>query len=436
MKVTFINHASVIIENDAGERLITDPWNHGRVFNNSWELLCNEEALQRDSQSVLESVDYIWISHEHPDHFHIPTLLSIPKEKRLNITVLFREEKKTNVKDALLKFGFKVQQLPEKSEAQIGGFTFYTVNKGHDTAAIISDGLHTLLNQNDCKLKKAQIEEIKAKYPIIDYYFYQFGMAGFYGNSDDNAIFQKVREAKITSIKQAIAIIKPIQYIPFASYIYFCRSANNYLNREQVNLTLLNKALIDSEIKFHIPTPFQVLTTEEVSQENNRKNADYWDALFTQRENEQGRDITQKTICEAIEKYNQNIIKQEANIPLTAKLNNWINTNLKSKSNWNIMITSGTQLYHFVASRKGLSKEIKYTVTPVELDTKLQQQELTVYKAIAQKKKANYIVDGDQFIYAFEQLWGSDTFNISGCFYISNGSRSQLISLFKQYYRI
>jgi hypothetical protein len=436
MKLTFINHASFLIENESGDKLITDPWNHGRVFNNSWELLNNEDELQHESQSALESANYIWISHEHPDHFHIPTLLSIPKEKRQNITVLFREEKKTNVKDALENFGFKVKLIPEKTVTKVAGFTFYTINKGHDTAAIISDGIHTLLNQNDCKLKTGQLEEIKVKYPNIDYYFYQFGMAGFYGNSDDKALFQQVREAKIASIRQAIDILKPKQYIPFASYIHFCKSANNYLNREQVTLTFLNKSLTDSEITFHIPTPLQEVTIKGIEQEENNNNAAYWDALFNQKANEKGRGITKDIICQAIEKYNESVIKQESRIPLTAKINNWINTNLKSKSNWSIIISSDTGLYHFIGSRKGTSKKISYTVEPLLLDASLHQKELTTYKAIAEDNEANYIVDGDLFVYAFEQLWGSDTFNISGCFYIKNGSRGQLISLFKQYYRI
>ncbi len=436
MKVTFINHASILVENDAGDRLITDPWNHGRVFNNSWELLNNEEALQQKSQVILESVNYIWISHEHPDHFHIPTLLSIPKEKRQNITVLFREEKKTNVKDALLKFGYKVQLIAEKTPTKIANYTFYTVNKGHDTAVIISDGIHTLFNQNDCKLKTDQIKNIKANYPSIDYYFYQFGLAGFYGNSDDKALFQKIRDKKITSVKHAIDILKPKQYIPFASYIYFCKSANNYLNREQVNLNLLNKSLSEFDVQFHIPIPFQELTVAGGSQVENSKNAAYWDALFTQRENEKGRKITHERICQTVDSYNQSVIKQERNIPLNAKLSNWIDTHLKSKSNWSIILTSSTQLYHFVAARKGTSKALFYTIKPIELDEKLYQQELTAYKTIAGENKANYIVDSDLFVYAFEQLWGSDTINISGCYYINNGSRGQLVSLFKQYYRI
>lgn len=436
MKVTFINHASFIIENKQGEKLITDPWHHGRVFNNSWEMLNNESSLQEDSQAALRSVKYIWISHEHPDHFHIPTLLSIPEDKRKSVTVLFREEKKTNVKDALLKFGFRVQILSEKKEIQVGGYTFYTINKGHDTATIISDGEHTLFNQNDCKLKVSQIEDVRTKFPDIDYYFYQFGLAGFYGNSDDSDLFQQVREAKVASINQAIEILKPKVYIPFASYIYFCNIANNYLNREQVSLAFLSKALNRLAINFYIPKPFQKLSFEFAEKSVNDENVVYWDSLFTQRENEIGRDITKDIISQCINSYNEKIVKQEEGIPYSEKISNWINTNLKSKSNWSIIISTGNGLFHFIASRKGISKKISYSVDQLKFDANLYQRELIEYKEVAANIEADYIVDGEQFIYAFEQLWGSDTFNISGCFYIRKGSRSQLISLFKQYYRV
>jgi L-ascorbate metabolism protein UlaG (beta-lactamase superfamily) len=77
MKLTMLSHASVLVE--AGSVAIcADPWFMGEAFNESWSLLC-EPAL---TSAGLQGVTHIWISHEHPDHLHYPTLKAIPAEQR------------------------------------------------------------------------------------------------------------------------------------------------------------------------------------------------------------------------------------------------------------------------------------------------------------------------------------------------------------------
>ena len=66
--ITFINHASFIIEGN-GKSILTDPWYEGEIFNKGWKLLIENET--KDINNILDSIDYIWISHEHPDHFSI-----------------------------------------------------------------------------------------------------------------------------------------------------------------------------------------------------------------------------------------------------------------------------------------------------------------------------------------------------------------------------
>ena len=84
MKVTMVSHASVLIE--AGPIvLLTDPWCMGEVFNEAWSLLCTP-AL---TPTTLQGVTHIWISHEHPDHLHFPTLQAIPAEQKSTVTMLY-----------------------------------------------------------------------------------------------------------------------------------------------------------------------------------------------------------------------------------------------------------------------------------------------------------------------------------------------------------
>src|SRR3546814_16475446 len=81
--ITFINHACFIVES-GGVKLLCDPWIAGSALHDGWNLITEEE------HPGIHDVDYIWYSHEHPDHFSIPFLKSVPQEKRGNITVLYQ----------------------------------------------------------------------------------------------------------------------------------------------------------------------------------------------------------------------------------------------------------------------------------------------------------------------------------------------------------
>ena len=69
--IQFINHASLLISN-GNKSLLTDPWYSGSVFDDGWSLLF--ENSYEEIQNLLNQVNYIWVSHEHPDHFSIKFL--------------------------------------------------------------------------------------------------------------------------------------------------------------------------------------------------------------------------------------------------------------------------------------------------------------------------------------------------------------------------
>ena len=78
-KVVFqwLNHATVYIECN-GTSLILDPWLFGPSFLTGWWLA---EPSTINSLELLKKCDYIFISHNHPDHCHLETLSIVEKEK-------------------------------------------------------------------------------------------------------------------------------------------------------------------------------------------------------------------------------------------------------------------------------------------------------------------------------------------------------------------
>jgi len=110
MWVELVSHASVLI--NSGDCLIwTDPWLEGKAFNNSWALF--PEA--RFDPSRLEQIEYLWISHEHPDHFHIPTLRSLPASFKERVIVLYQKLNSEKMIAAFKQLGFtNIRLLPHR----------------------------------------------------------------------------------------------------------------------------------------------------------------------------------------------------------------------------------------------------------------------------------------------------------------------------------
>ena len=76
IKVRYINHAFLIIESD-NFKFATDPWALGPAFNTGWWLKHKTIANWKDE---LNSCDFIYISHNHPDHCHELTLSYVDKK--------------------------------------------------------------------------------------------------------------------------------------------------------------------------------------------------------------------------------------------------------------------------------------------------------------------------------------------------------------------
>jgi CMP-N-acetylneuraminate monooxygenase len=74
--VRFLNHACLVVETDA-VRFATDPWLVGSAFCNGWWLAHSSPA---DAFDVLNECDFIYISHNHPDHLHAETLHYVRKD--------------------------------------------------------------------------------------------------------------------------------------------------------------------------------------------------------------------------------------------------------------------------------------------------------------------------------------------------------------------
>jgi CMP-N-acetylneuraminate monooxygenase len=74
-EIRFLNHASLLFKMD-GISFATDPWIIGSAFCNGWWLA---KKSPKDAFDEINKCDFIYISHNHPDHLHKDSLKKIRK---------------------------------------------------------------------------------------------------------------------------------------------------------------------------------------------------------------------------------------------------------------------------------------------------------------------------------------------------------------------
>jgi UDP-MurNAc hydroxylase len=240
-RLSFVNHASFIIENDSA-LLLVDPWLEGAAFNNGWSLLDQSTS----SAALIERLNmaglpvFIWFSHEHPDHFSIPFIKQFKEQFRGIATFLFQHTLDKRVVNFLRKNNLDAWECAAGVPVALGQdmrITVFPYSDG-DSWCLINSGGRTILNLNDCVLGSArQCREVKAKVeaiaPRIDFLFTQFGYANWVGNPGQSKLHRAAAREKINRIALQLEHLRPKVVVPFASFVYFSSAENAYLNEQQ-----------------------------------------------------------------------------------------------------------------------------------------------------------------------------------------------------------
>jgi UDP-MurNAc hydroxylase len=229
MKITLISHASVVIESP-DVRIWTDPWLHGKAFNESWSLLVSPAY----DVSMLERIDYIWISHEHPDHFHIPTLRTLPEMFKQRVIVLYQYNNSEKMFEAMRRLGYpRHQALPHRKLVSLSAQTsVYCYQVGQmDSVLGVSSGGQTVLNANDAEINTRDCRIIRSDISAIDVILNQFSIAGYTGQPDCNKHLSALAKRILHNISDNHRDLAAHVTIPIASFIYFSKADNAYVNR-------------------------------------------------------------------------------------------------------------------------------------------------------------------------------------------------------------
>lgn len=256
MKTTFINGACVLVEAN-GKKIICDPWFVGRAYHGSWAIY---PPVNSDNP-IFDEIDYIYISHIHPDHLHKESLDRINKD----VPVLIHSFEEKFLKFKLQSWGREVFELKHGENFDCGNDVklhiyaadncdpknssdFFGLGKdagsndkssGIDTVCVIEDGEYTILNVNDCPyaLTLDTLELVLDKFGKPDLMLFPYLGAGSFPQCFESyTVEEKVQQAEFKKQKfldmglQFLNKCKPKHYLPFAGGYVLCGKMSDLNN--------------------------------------------------------------------------------------------------------------------------------------------------------------------------------------------------------------
>ncbi len=247
LTVQFISHACLKITGAFGT-LLCDPWFLNMpVYNfSTWKF----PAAVIPPEKVVEGVDYVYITHTHEDHFHIPSINHIPRDTPILLANYANHPslRAHTIERVLRELGFaNIRRLAPWEPYLLGGITPFTsvpsaTSRAHDwenSGFVIEHPDCVLLNMNDNLSDEALCAEIVERWPEIDIAFIQsVGVSMYPGcyRMTEHEMREEAAKRKIglADQRRMMDLIRPRRVAPFAGDFCWLDEAyfhNNWANR-------------------------------------------------------------------------------------------------------------------------------------------------------------------------------------------------------------
>jgi UDP-MurNAc hydroxylase len=258
--LSYVNHASITMDLPGG-RLVTDPWYSGSVFNEGWRLLVETGDLAAVRPDVL------WISHEHPDHFHPPTLLTLARPTRRSTPVLVHETADQKMVHWLRGAGFEVQELPQGVWVRVAALDAEVCCGsvgGFDSWLAVRSAGRTVVNVNDCVLTPDDLDGVLGRVGRVETLLIQWSFASWIGNRGDARLARRARQLCLDNVGAQVDALRPDRVVLFANMAQFSRTQNVWMNEEIVPLEEAADLVIASRASPIVPLPNHPIGDEDI----------------------------------------------------------------------------------------------------------------------------------------------------------------------------
>ena len=222
----FLGHAGFCLET-AEVVVVTDFWLSPRgAFDSSWfQFPRNHDLapLVRKKLGADGRAKFVYVSHEHKDHFDPEFLATLTG---LNFTYVVPRFRRTALRDLIAKLpSAGVVAVGDRGTVPIpGGFLKLYLDDtelNRDSALLVRVGSGSFLNMNDCKLHD-ELERIAREDGPVDMLAAQFSGATWHPTCYDYSpehyaeVSRKKMISKFEAVARAIQTIGPRVYVPSA----------------------------------------------------------------------------------------------------------------------------------------------------------------------------------------------------------------------------
>jgi hypothetical protein len=231
LKLRTMGHASLALyEPGSGPILLTDPWLVGSVYWRSWWLQNYPSDAELD---WLATAATVYITHEHPDHFHMPSIRRLGAGPRY----LFPALTERPFLDHMARHGFRAEILPALSwRALGGGVSILSIPAWNDDSLLLIDTPKALiLNLNDAKplppvlkaIRRLADRSAKAKVLLCSY-----SPASMVNSFSDASGMLRLKEPAqyVDWVSRTCDRLGADFYLPFASQAEFHRADSAWAN--------------------------------------------------------------------------------------------------------------------------------------------------------------------------------------------------------------
>lgn len=246
MDVTYLGHAGFCVETD-DVVVVMDPWlSPSGAFDMAWyQFPCNHHlaALVQEKLRTPGKQKYVYLSHEHKDHFDPAFLESLQTDEFTFVIAAFRRTVLYDAVKAIPNQGIvrclDGQELPIPG----GSITLYLddAEMDRDSAILLKLNGYAFLNMNDCKIHD-RIPDVVAKTGHIDVFTAQFSGAVWhpvcyeYSEHQYKSISMKKMIGKFEAVARVLEHVKPTLYLTSAGPACFLDPMLFHINLEPVNI--------------------------------------------------------------------------------------------------------------------------------------------------------------------------------------------------------
>ncbi len=256
VRVTLIGHASVLFETRGGTLLMDpvffDPFEGGAVVS------CPEREVDLGK---LPEIDYLVISHRHPDHVDIPSLARLPRDCQVlcpnDALVLYALDRLgfprvTPVEPRRLLSAADLQIFPTRSEER----------SVQELGLVVADGSGVVWNQVDTILSLATIQEVIARFGIVGILFARYASQNFEFFESRTVAFPYEEHQRAL---ETVLAVRPRVVVPGSAGFKFAGDhawLNRYLFPVSAERFIADLSRLDSMIRPVLLRPGDMLEVE------------------------------------------------------------------------------------------------------------------------------------------------------------------------------